>query len=1030
MRIHFNAVLLFVVATSSSLIAQPIVDSWYTEQSGRYARIYETTAAESAGTSVTTWSRGQGVQNQPTYAGVHEISVTDTHVYIRTSGLGFHIMGPWYGNEANTNLFPNYPANQSVIYELPLDPGTAPSTKTGTGLGAIGYFVDGIAMFDSRDAFSYSTSNATDSRPNNGIQGDGVWNRDAYVNESVTFDPANAHQAGANHHYHANPPGLRHLRGDSVSYDSATNRYTEQIGGNGTHSPILAWVGDGLPLYGPYGYSDPLDPSSGIRKLVTGYQERDGSNGSTNLSSTGRTTLPQWMVRNDSSVNSTALAANRYGPNVSNTYTLGHYLEDYAYKGDLSGLTLYDGTGAFNANIHFDLNEYNVRYCVTPEFPEGTWAYFTCIEDDGTPLFPYNIGRYYFGTPQGDRVNSIPSEATVVFEGGPEAAPKLNNFTTNQANDTITLAWSGAEGGTYVITESSDLDEWNQISNPVTVDQNQEASTTETVNSSSQENLFYRVELSDIEAFDDTGFDLESTSTNPPSGGEASSFQATFPTTPPIPPQDAATITVNGIDVSITSYDQNNGTIGFDLDTSLLDPGAYSVSLSFTPPNNTEMILTSTNTITIEEPTVKNILLLIVDDWGLDASPLHNDTLGALLANMPNLQALADQGLTFNRAYSQPTCSPMRATMLTGRQPFQHGVGSPQSAAQFSNNQDEITLPEIFETMNAPHAILSVGKWHLGGNDSGYANRGGWPEFYGINGGGVNSYTNWSKNSNGTSATSTTYTTTDQVDHVIEFVEESVSNDTPWFAWVAFNAAHTPFEDPPSNLAPVGGYSAQGEGESTNRFNYRKTLEALDTELGRLLESIDPAKTNIILLGDNGTPGQTVQAPFGDGHAKGDLYNGGIHVPMIVKGPAVTVAAGSETESLVHCIDVFSTILELAGIDESAVPGLDTQNVLSTSMLPIWDDTDTADRYIVAERDSNPGRAIIVSSYPDYKLIINGDPDDTADTPSFEFFNVTTDQNEQSPLDIGSLTGTALSAYNACIAKDQVLGGGYSTPAQ
>lgn len=282
--------------------------------------------------------------------------------------------------------------------------------------------------------------------------------------------------------------------------------------------------------------------------------------------------------------------------------------------------------------------------------------------------------------------------------------------------------------------------------------------------------------------------------------------------------------------------------------------------------------------------------------------------------------------------------------MLTGRQPFQHGVGSPEVAGQFSNGQDEITLPEIFTTVGAPHKLLSVGKWHLGGSDSGYSNRGGWPEFYGINGGGIQDYYSWSKNSNGVAVTSTTYSTTDLVNEATDFIAEHEEARNPWFAWVAFNAPHTPFHEPPVELAPEGGYSTQGVEESNNAFLYRKALEALDTEIGRLLESINPNTTQILLLGDNGTPGQAVQAPFGNGNAKGDLYNGGIHVPMIAKGPHVQLVPGSTDDSLVHCIDVFSTILELAGIDESTVPDLGSQNVLSVSMVPIFNGTDSAER--------------------------------------------------------------------------------------
>ncbi len=474
-------------------------------------------------------------------------------------------------------------------------------------------------------------------------------------------------------------------------------------------------------------------------------------------------------------------------------------------------------------------------------------------------------------------------------------------------------------------------------------------------------------------------------------------------------------LTFNGITVDPGSVSRPaRQELSFDHVIYGLAPGDYTVVATFA-----SEILTGTHTIHA------NTLLMIVDDWGQDANPLYNNTSGALLANMPHLATLASQGLSFTRAYTQPTCSPTRATIMTGRQPYQHGVGTPEDAGNFSTS--EITLPEILNDRGAPHAMLSVGKWHLGGNDTGYSTRGGWPEFYGITGGGVASYTSWDKNSNGTSATSTTYTTTDQVNEAKTFIDARAVSGTPWFTWVAFNAPHDPFHDPPAELAPTGGYSTIGTSESTSSHQYRNMLEALDTEIGRLLESIDPAQTNIIIIGDNGTPGAVVQAPYGDGHAKGSLFNGGTHVPMIVKGPAVTVAAGSSTDKLVHCADLFSTILELSGVDESAVPNLAAQDVASTSIVPILTGTDSADRCVIVESNGgSKGRAIILDDSPDYKLVIQGDPDDPLDSPVLEFYDTSVDANEQSPLDIGSLTGQALAAYNACVAKDAALGGGYS----
>lgn len=363
---HLSISIGLFLAIVGPCLGDPKLGSWYTENSGVYARIYETLADESNLEDITVWSRGQGAQSAPTYAGVHEVSYTDDWVYIRTTNLASHLMGPWYLNAAKTNLFPNYPSNQSVLYRIPrnpVDPLTV-ANKTLTGGGPIGYFVNGVAIFDSRDAFSYRSSTGQDAQ---GAQGDRAWNRDAYVNESVTFDAGNAHQAGGNYHYHANPPGLRHELGASVDYDLQTNSYTENF--NGAHSPILAWTRDGLPIYGPYGFSDPQDASSEVRRMRSGFQIR------TTIASTGsaRSSWPEWATR--------IYAGNRTfvsGPSVSNNFPLGRYMEDNDYLGDLGQVL---GTD-------FDLNEYNVRFCVTPEYPEGTWAYFVCIEETGTPIFP------------------------------------------------------------------------------------------------------------------------------------------------------------------------------------------------------------------------------------------------------------------------------------------------------------------------------------------------------------------------------------------------------------------------------------------------------------------------------------------------------------------------------------------------------------------------------------------------------------------------------------------------------------------
>ena len=295
--------------------ADPLLTSWFTANSGKYARIYQSTANETAGTSSTTWTRGTGTQSSPTFADVNEVDYSASWVYIRATGLGSHIMGPWYLDAAKTTNFPNFPSNLSTattasIYRIPRTP-VIPTTKTLTGLGATGRMVNGVSMFDARDAFSYVNASSTDATPTNGLTGDGVWNRDGWANEGVTFDPALAHQAGNVYHYHAHPSALRYQLGDHVDCNPTTNRYTESAAAVTAHSPIVAWAADGLPVYGPYGYSLPMDAGSGVRRMVSGFTLRDGTNGTTAI--TTRTSLPAWATRIQT-------VTFKSGPAVSTTY--------------------------------------------------------------------------------------------------------------------------------------------------------------------------------------------------------------------------------------------------------------------------------------------------------------------------------------------------------------------------------------------------------------------------------------------------------------------------------------------------------------------------------------------------------------------------------------------------------------------------------------------------------------------------------------------------------------------------------------
>ncbi|MFO1487999.1 MAG: YHYH protein [Verrucomicrobiota bacterium] len=560
------AALVVLAGTIRSASADPYIDSWFTANSGKYARLYTTDAAKSAGTAATTWSNGSQTQSLPAYAGVQEIYSSTSWVYIRSTGLGSHVMGPWYLDAGHAQAFPNYPVNQKVFYRFPRTP-SVPASKTLTALGAIGYFVDGIAMFDSRDGFVWTGSAESGS-------GTGYWNREAYVNEGVTFDPGYAHQEQTGqHHYHANPIALRYLLGDHVDFNSATKTYSESTNVVAKHSPILGWVRDGFPVYGPYGYASASNSASGIRRMVSGYVLRNGQNGTQNLTLVGRTNIPQWAVR------VYGVAAAQTGPTVSTTYPLGRYMEDNDYLGDLGKVQ----------GVDFDLDEYNGRWCVTPEFPGGTYAYFVSISSNGVPTYPYNIGRAFYGSPNGASVTTLAETVTTNFLGGPKASALLNRPAAK--NNVVTLTWSAVEGGTYRVESSTNLTTWTTNATGLAASLNSGAYT----NNSADAQRFYRVAMTDLAAYDPvSGTSGTGGTTFAVPGGSVSrgsgtniTLTITLPGTPPSPPANApiTSVTMGSLTAVSTSY-QTSGTVlaTFNIPANAT-LGAQTVTVQFSIPS-------------------------------------------------------------------------------------------------------------------------------------------------------------------------------------------------------------------------------------------------------------------------------------------------------------------------------------------------------------------------------------------------------------------------------------------------------------
>jgi hypothetical protein len=280
-----------------------------------------------------------------------------------------------------------------------------------------------------------------------------IWVRNAVPVEGPTFDKSNAHQPPmGTYHYHSNPLGLRYQLGDNVAYDASTGNYREDAA-RPHHSPILGWSYDGYPIYGPYGYADPMNPTSGVRRMVSGFVLRDGAHNTTDLRRTGRRSLAKWAAEQHGT--KTALGSDQVGPAVSSRYPLGRYCEDYDYLGDLGEAQGKD----------FDLDRYNGRYCITPEFPQGTYAYFVALNADGSAAYPYVIGRQYYGTPSGGNVAAIQEPVTLYRAAGTETPIEVAVKATPDGGKEI--SWKSIEGAHYRVEAGADGAQWDQLASDV-----------------------------------------------------------------------------------------------------------------------------------------------------------------------------------------------------------------------------------------------------------------------------------------------------------------------------------------------------------------------------------------------------------------------------------------------------------------------------------------------------------------------------------------------------------------------------------
>jgi len=304
-------------------------------------------------------------------ANVQKVQFSNTSVYISTNGIPAYPTGPFQDGN------PSVAQSQNGIFKFPLIPQKNTGVPSATTGGNIGLFINGVALFDYRDAVSWNNAEGRlRGGPLQGM-GDRIWNRDAVVAERIGFDCSKGHPAMGNYHHHQNPSTFKLDRKniyDVCNLYDADGLYALNPA---THSPLLGFAYDGFPIYGAYAFKN-TDGTGDIVRMKSSFQLR--------------VITERTHYANGNDVID--------GPPVNATYPLGYFREDYEFIS--------------HPNESDYVDEHNGRFCKTPEYPDGTYAYFCTVDENWNSAYPYAVGPTFYGIRNAQKVQSI-NETTTVY---------------------------------------------------------------------------------------------------------------------------------------------------------------------------------------------------------------------------------------------------------------------------------------------------------------------------------------------------------------------------------------------------------------------------------------------------------------------------------------------------------------------------------------------------------------------------------------------------------------------------------------
>ncbi len=327
-----------------------------------------------------------------------------------------------------------------------------------------------------------------------------------------------------------------------------------------------------------------------------------------------------------------------------------------------------------------------------------------------------------------------------------------------------------------------------------------------------------------------------------------------------------------------------------------------------------------------------NIVLVLADDMGWTGTSVRMDPARADSSSdyysTPALERLAAEGMRFSDAYApHPNCSPTRLSIQTGKTPAQLGMtdiinrnsgpfyeGLPMVPPPHINHipHEEVTIAELLKQHRPGYVTAHFGKWHLGGGGPGRH--------------GYDQHSGTTSNREGGSPVPDPKRSVSVTTRAVDFLRHRASAREPFFLQVSYYAVHLGIFAFDETIAE---FEAKPRGERHNHAAHAAMTRELDDGLGRILDALDRLKlagsTYVIFTSDNGSyhdSGKTrvsSNAPLRG--QKTSTWEGGIRVPLLVRGPGV--AAGSVSRVPVTGTDLFPTIADLAQIRAELPPRIE-----------------------------------------------------------------------------------------------------------